>query len=161
MSKASPDKTPSNELASLIKETAETYFTTRELWSRVLEKGKQEGFAQKELQDIAMQLLKDMLTRHQIRYLFHKDEMQETSNKQHDKMHNITQAVDYPLSVEFYKELDAMAELEKESRDSVSEAIKIAKEEGFSNQEIEQLIRGYLKDSVPKDVLDDWLKSNS
>jgi hypothetical protein len=51
-----------------------------------------------------------------------------------------------------------MAELEKESRDSVSEAIKIAKEGGFSNQETEQLIREYLKGSVPKDLLDDWLK---
>lgn len=154
MNTTTPDKTPSNELASLIKETVEAYFTAREIWSRVLEKGKLEQFTEKELQDITMPLLNDRLTRFQIKYLFRREEMQMASKKQSDN----TQAVDYPLSVEFYKELDAMAELEKESRDSVSEAIKIAKEEGFSKEEIKLLIGLYLKDSVPKDMLDDWLK---
>lgn len=149
-----PDKTPSNELDSLIRETVEAYFTAREIWSRVLEKGKQERFTEKELRGITMPLLNDRLTRYQIKYLFNREEMQIASKKQSDN----TQAVDYPLSVEFYKELDSMAELEKESRDSVSEAIKMAKEEGFSKDEIELLIRQYLKDSVPKDMLDDWLK---
>lgn len=151
MNTTTPGKTPSNELASLIKETIETYFTARELWSRVLEKGKQEGFTEKGLQDITMPLLKDRLALHQTKYLFVREETHETSKTG-------TPVVDYPISVEFYKELDAMAELEKESRDSISAAIKIAKENGFSNGEIEVLIREHLKDSVPKDLLDDWLK---
>jgi hypothetical protein len=76
--------------------------------------------------------------------------------RRHDNQHDVIQTP----TCEFYKELDSMGDLEKETKDSVSEAVKIAKEEGFSNQEIEQLIRVYLKDSVPKEILDDWLKHN-
>jgi DNA helicase IV len=147
------DTATSSELDSLIKETVETYLAAKELWSRVIEKGKQEGYTESELQDIAKPLLKGKLNRNQVRYVF--------QNTTHRNPAVVTQAVDYALSLEFYKELDAMADLEKESKDSVSEAIKIAKQEGFSNQEIEQLIREYLKDSVPKDMLDDWLNQIS
>ena len=161
MSTTTPDKSPSNVLDSLIKETVETYFTARELWSRVLEKGMQERFTEKELQDITVPLLKDRLTRQQVRYLFRRKDTQVTNKKQNENMHNTSEDVDYPLSAEFYKELDIMAELEKESRDSVTEAIKLAQEEGFSKEEIKKLIREYLKDSVTKDVLDDWLESKS
>jgi DNA helicase IV len=147
------DTATSSELDSLIKETVETYLAAKELWSKVIEKGKQEGYTESELQDIAKPLLKGKLTRNQVRYVF--------QNTTHRNPAEVTQAVDYALSLEFYKELDAMADLEKESKDSVSEAIKIAKQEGFSNQEIEQLIREYLKDSVPKDMLDDWLNQIS
>lgn len=147
------DTATSSELDSLIKETVETYLAARELWSRVIEKGKQEGIAEKQLQNIAKPLLKVKLSRHQARYMF--------QNTRHHNAPEVMQVVDYPLALDFYKELDSMADLEKESKDSVSEAIKIAKQEGVSNQEIEQLIREYLKDSVPKDMLDDWLNQTS
>ncbi|MDQ5870103.1 MAG: hypothetical protein M3530_10330 [Thermoproteota archaeon] len=153
------NKTPSNELASLIKETVETYFSVRELWSKVLDKGQEEGFTEKELQDIVRPLLKDMLTRHQIRYLFHREEMKDASKKAYDKMRNITQIDNSELPKEFYEELDTMALIEKESKDAISLAIEIAKKEGFSDQEIEQLIREYLKDYVPKGTLNEWLRT--
>ncbi len=76
----------SNELASLITQTVETYFTVRELWAKVIDKGQEEGFTEKELQDMVRPLLKDMLTRHQIRYLFHRKEMKGASKKQYDNL---------------------------------------------------------------------------
>jgi hypothetical protein len=44
---------------------------------------------------------------------------------------------------------------------SLASRFRIRQEEGFSKEEIRKLIREYLKDSVTKDVLDDWLESKS
>ncbi len=106
-------KTPSNELASLITQTVETYFTIRRLWSKVLDKGQKEGFTGHR------EALKDMLTLHQIRYLFRREEMNDVSKKQYDNLHNITQIDndnDNKIPTEFYEELDTFALIEKESK---------------------------------------------
>ena len=144
-------KTPSNGLDSLIRDTVENVLTFREWWLEVLEKGQKEGFTEKELQHIARPLLRDRLARHLIKYLSTKEAMKEASKKQYEKMSNITQS-------EFYEELATTARFLGESEDEISEAIERKRKEGFSSQGIERFVMEYLKDKIPKDTLNDWLK---
>jgi hypothetical protein len=66
------DKNPSKELVLLIRQSAKALVKFAELWKKVQEKGYEEGFDEKELQEMVRPILKQRLTTAQIKYLFEK-----------------------------------------------------------------------------------------
>jgi hypothetical protein len=66
------DKNPSKELVLLIRQSAKTLVKFAEVWKKVQEKGYEEGFDEKELQEMVRPILKQRLTTAQIKYLFEK-----------------------------------------------------------------------------------------
>ena len=65
-----PDKAPSKELLSLIRQSIKVLVKFAELWKKVQEKGNTEGFDDEELQNFARPYLKQKLTTEQIKHLF-------------------------------------------------------------------------------------------
>ena len=76
------EKQPSPELLSLIKAAAQSLLGFGELWNSIKMKGHDEGFTERELQDILRPLLKPQLNKDQIYYLFHTEE-KKIQNKEH------------------------------------------------------------------------------
>lgn len=74
-------KEPSEGLLNMINQAAHNFVGFATVWSRVLEKGKQEGFTEKELQDLIRPLLKKSLNRRQIYYAFNKESELENLRK--------------------------------------------------------------------------------
>jgi hypothetical protein len=66
------DKKPSKELVLLLRQSAKALVKFAEVWKKVQEKGYQEGFDEKELQEMVSLYLKQRLTTAQIKYLFEK-----------------------------------------------------------------------------------------
>jgi len=81
-------KQPSAELLSLIKAAAQSLLGFGELWNSIKKKGHDEGFSEKELQDILRPLLKPQLNKDQIYYLFNAEQKKEQSKEQYHR--NIT-----------------------------------------------------------------------
>jgi hypothetical protein len=68
-------KAMSPKLAALIKEAAEQLINFGELWAKVKEQGKEEGYSEKELADTLRPMLKlKGLTKDQAYYLFHQEQ---------------------------------------------------------------------------------------
>jgi len=78
-------KQPSPELLSLIKAAAQSLIGFGELWNSIKKKGHDEGFSEKELQDILRPLLKPQLNKDQIYYLFNADQKKEQSKQQYHR----------------------------------------------------------------------------
>ena len=70
-------KQPSPELLSLIKAAAQSLLGFGELWNSIKMKGRDEGFTERELQDILRPLLKPQLNKDQIYYLFNAEQKKE------------------------------------------------------------------------------------
>lgn len=83
--KASKDKSPSPELFSLIKAAATNLLGFGELWGSIKKKGHDEGFSEKELQDMLRPFLKEKLDSKKVWYLFHKDEQIERVQKKQEE----------------------------------------------------------------------------
>jgi hypothetical protein len=66
------DKKPSKELVLLLRQSAKALVKFAEVWKKVQEKGYEEGFDEKELQEMVSLYLKQRLTTAQIKYLFEK-----------------------------------------------------------------------------------------
>jgi len=78
-------KVPSPELLSLIKAASQSLLGFGELWNSIKKKGHDEGFTERELQDILRPLLKPQLNKDQIYYLFNADEKKEQSKQQYHR----------------------------------------------------------------------------
>jgi hypothetical protein len=79
------NKIPSPELLSLIKAAAQSLLGFGELWNSIKKKGHDEGFTERELQDILRPLLKPQLNKDQIYYLFNADEKKEQSKQSYHR----------------------------------------------------------------------------
>ena len=72
MSLQKRDKKPSKELVLLVRQSAKALVKFAEVWKKVQEKGYEEGFDEKELQEMVRPILKQRLTTAQIKSLFEK-----------------------------------------------------------------------------------------
>jgi len=88
--KASKDKSPSPELFSLIKAAATNLLGFGELWGSIKKKGHDEGFTEKELQEMLRPFLKEKLDSKKVWYLFHADEQKQRSHEQYQSRTNIS-----------------------------------------------------------------------
>jgi hypothetical protein len=79
------EKQPSPELLSLIKAAAQSLLGFGELWNSIKMKGKDEGFSERELQDILRPLLKPQLNKDQIYYLFNAEQKKEQSKEHYHR----------------------------------------------------------------------------
>jgi hypothetical protein len=84
-SNLSTDKKPSPELFSLIKAAATNLLGFGELWGSIKKKGHDEGFSEKELQDMLRPFLKEKLDSKKVWYLFHKEEQIERVQKKQEE----------------------------------------------------------------------------
>lgn len=75
-------KQPSPELMQMIKTAASSLLGFGELWGSIKIKGRDEGFDEKELQDMLRPYLKEKLDSKKIWYLFHKEEQIERVQNQ-------------------------------------------------------------------------------
>ena len=88
--KVSTDKKPSAELISLIKAAANDLLSFGELWQSIKKKGNDEGFSEKELQDMLRPFLKEKLDSKKVWYLFHAEEQKDRSKQQYQNRTNIS-----------------------------------------------------------------------
>ena len=88
--KVSTDKSPSPELLSLIKAAATNLLGFGELWGSIKKKGHDEGFTEKELQEMLRPFLKEKLDSKKVWYLFHADEQKQRSHEQYQIRTNIS-----------------------------------------------------------------------
>jgi hypothetical protein len=146
--KASKDKSPSPELFSLIKAAATNLLGFGELWGSIKKKGHDEGFSEKELQDMLRPFLKEKLDSKKVWYLFHADEQKQRSHNQYQSRTNIsTNAVKNVLSKpeerESYSQKDLFKDIEK----------KLIEEKGQPQQQEEEE-----EEEDPKDLEISFLK---
>jgi len=87
---SSQDKKPSPELFSLIKAAATNLLGFGELWGSIKKKGHDEGFTEKELQEMLRPHLKQKLDSKKVWYLFHADEQKKRSHEQYQNRTNIS-----------------------------------------------------------------------
>ncbi len=80
--RVSKDKSPSPELFEMIQAAANNLMSFGGLWNSIKKKGHDEGFSERELEDILRPLLKPQLNKDQIYYLFHKEEQIERVKSQ-------------------------------------------------------------------------------
>jgi len=78
---SSANKKPSPELFSLIKAAATNLLGFGELWASIKKKGHDEGFSEKQLQDMLRPHLKEKLDSKKVWYLFHKEEEHERNTQ--------------------------------------------------------------------------------
>jgi hypothetical protein len=74
-------KKPSEELLSLVKRFASEFTNTARLWDEIKKKAKEEGFELDEIKLLIAPMLREKLTKHQIYYLFHRDEERQRVRK--------------------------------------------------------------------------------
>lgn len=86
----SNNKSPSPELFSLIKAAATNLLGFGELWGSIKKKGHDEGFSEKELQEMLRPFLKEKLDSKKVWYLFHAEEQKDRSKQQYQNRTNIS-----------------------------------------------------------------------
>jgi hypothetical protein len=84
---------PSKQLLSLFDQAANAFVSFADLWKKVQDKGKQEGFTEEEVWNLFKPYLKNRLTTSQIKYLRDADYYKAKSNEQYaeHKTANISQ----------------------------------------------------------------------
>jgi hypothetical protein len=134
-------KQPSPELLSLIKAAAQSLLGFGELWNSIKMKGKDEGFSERELQDILRPLLKPQLNKDQIYYLFNA-EQKKVQNKEHydkivsDNRINPTE----PLKKDIEQsEIEKIGEIRRAEERRKSEEVEEPTELELANIKIAQL----------------------
>jgi hypothetical protein len=83
--RVSKDKSPSPELFEMIQAAANNLMSFGGLWNSIKKKGHDEGFSERELEDMLRPLLKPQLNKDQIYYLFHTEEKKEQSRQSYHR----------------------------------------------------------------------------
>lgn len=107
-------KQPSEDLISMIKVAGDSLLSFGELWGSIKKKGGQEGFSEKELQEMLRPYLKQKMDSKKIWYLFNKEEEQER-NKQNYQSRTFKQKIDEKKDTEESKKREQ--ELEKQMQE--------------------------------------------
>jgi hypothetical protein len=92
MNMTTETKQPSEDLISMIKVAGDSLLSFGELWGSIKKKGEQEGFSEKELQEMLRPYLKQKMDSKKIWYLFNKEEEQER-NKQNYQSRTFKQKI--------------------------------------------------------------------